>query len=102
MAAPAESFGMEATERTQLVNLVETEVFSSADRLTAADPAFCGCTKCLIDVAALALSSIPPVYATSEEGRELAQGRIEAEGVKAQITDEVMKAIAAVRQQPRH
>ena len=93
---------MDATERTQLVNLVEHEVFSAADRLTAADPSFCGCTKCLIDVAALALSNIPPVYATSEEGRELAQGRVEAEGARAQITDQVMQAISAVRQQPRH
>lgn len=93
---------MENTDRTQIVNLVEGEVFAAADRLTAADPGFCGCTKCLIDVAALALSHIPPVYATSDEGRELAQDRVGAEGARAQITDQVMQAIAAVRLQPRH
>lgn len=93
---------MESTQRAQLINLVENEVFSSADRLTAADPGFCGCTKCLIDVAALALSTIPPVYATSEDGRELGQTRIESQAARAEITDKVMAAISAVHGQPRH
>jgi len=72
------------------------------DRLSAADPGFCGCEKCRSDVAALALAHVQPSYVASEMGRVVTQVQLLQEEHHAEITARVAAAISQIKASPRH
>jgi len=49
-------------DAARLENASEDEVFDAIDRFLANDDTFCRCQHCVLDLAALALSSMPPAY----------------------------------------
>lgn len=82
----------------QLVNVMETLV-KELVREMAANGKMCTCTRCRLDVSAIALNNLPPVYVVTTEGEStkssMAQYRVDALRM-------VTRAIEVVRKLPHH
>jgi competence protein ComFB len=83
-------------------NYVEEAVWELTERLSAADPGFCGCERCRSDVAARALAHVHPAYVASEMGRVVTQVQLLSDEHRAEITAQVATAIKKVKAAPRH
>lgn len=49
-----------------LINVSETLVFDAIDAVIPGHPEMCKCQDCVLDVAAIALNSVPPRYRASK------------------------------------
>ena len=83
-------------------NAMEMLLFEKLDELLPKAGNFCGCEKCRMDIAAIALNRLPQTYVASKKGDLF----IKAEGMKKQmsadITAAVLEAVKIVSSNPRH
>lgn len=90
-----------ANQEYRLINVVEIiareNVLNMMDRIE-----MCTCSKCVCDVLALALNSLPTKYVTSDAGKQY----IQLESYKKQFETDVeialMKACLTVKDAPNH
>lgn len=85
----------------KLVNVMEHLVFEAIDEVRKRQP-FCNCDACRLDIAALALNSLPPRYVVTSKGE--AYGRADWIDLQKDIDlfSTVLKAIQKVESSPRH
>jgi competence protein ComFB len=63
---------------------------------------FCTCNRCLKDITALALNSLPPRYVVTEIGDAVTNVDLDSFQGRANIIMAVYKAIDVVNSHPRH
>ena len=86
-----------------LINEAETLVIDELEKELAEidDEDICKCQVCVLDMAALALNNIKPVYRSSFTGRMYAQALLEGE-FKSSIKHAVKSALEKVSKNPSH
>lgn len=86
-----------------LVNEAETLVLDELGKqLDAYNGEICMCNDCLLDMAAIALNSVKPLYRVSLLGSIYASLAMDEESYAASIREAVTKAIDKVRKNPSH
>lgn len=85
----------------KLINLMEPAVFRAIDDAQNQED-FCSCEKCRMDIAAIALNSLPNRYVVTDIGS--AYGRAEMLELQkdVDILSAVVKGIILVSKNPRH
>jgi competence protein ComFB len=66
------------------------------------DDSVCKCSKCRLDIMALALNKLPPRYVVTEKGRVYAKVMEMELQFKADVAKELTKALAKVKGKPQH
>ena len=86
----------------QVVNVMESTVFNALDEVLRKNEGLCDCEHCRLDIAAIALNKLPPIYVVTAEGEVISR----VETMKAQKMVDVIKAITEgidiVCKNPRH
>lgn len=83
------------------VNLMESLVESRLEELMKQEN-MCCCEQCRMDVMALALNNLPAKYTSTLSGNIFTRFHAMSAQFQADITAAILKAIAAVRNNPRH
>lgn len=86
----------------ELQNLIEHDVINAINKLGDTLGDYCGCDKCKLDVAALALNNIKPKYVVTEKGMLLGRANNFNQQFNTDIILEVTKAIKTVGSNPQH
>jgi len=85
-----------------LRNVTQDIVFEKLGEILRTHPEICPCSRCQLDIAAIALNHLQPRYVVTDIGEALTR----AGSLDAQITvdtlSELTKAIAIVTRTPRH
>ncbi len=87
----------------KLHNLLEEEVKFIIKKLLEEDKSRCSCNKCRLDIAALALNKLEPMYVVTDEGK--IYGKVKNNMNIQFNTDvllEVAKAMDVVKNNPHH
>jgi competence protein ComFB len=83
-------------------NLMEEMVVQFMDSVLKNYPHCCRCSQCRRDIAAIALNNLTPRYVSTAKGSAIVRtGSMDVQ-YKAQIVEEIAKAIEIVQNQPRH
>ncbi len=86
-----------------IVNVMERLVEETLeDILKANKDTFCGCRRCRLDTAAIALNNLSPAYVVTEEGEILLRTNSLRQQFKVDIIKAVTEALALVRKNPHH
>lgn len=87
----------------RLANAAEQLVVSELEKQTAErGDALCGCEECVLDMAAMALNSVKPLYRVSLLGTLYAAHAMEEESYAASVRAAVSAAIDKVGANPSH
>lgn len=62
----------------------------------------CHCEKCVDDMMALALNSLPPKYATTHAGKQYVQLESFKKQFETDVTAALMRACLTVKEHPSH
>lgn len=90
-------------EEIVLVNKMENAVRSMADKmLNKKGETACKCSRCRLDILALALNSLPPKYVVTNIGNAVTNVDLDSSQWQANVTMAVCSAIDIVRSRPRH
>jgi competence protein ComFB len=81
--------------------MVIEELGSQLDSYTDTDD-ICRCNECVVDMAAVALNAVKPLYRVSLLGTLYASQAMNEESYAQSIRDEVSRAIEKVRRNPAH
>lgn len=82
----------------RLVNVMETLVTGIIDEMVR-EGKMCACARCRIDVAAIALNNLPPLYVATLEGETIKSSMTEYREYAMRI---VPRAIEVVKKKPHH
>jgi competence protein ComFB len=86
-----------------LVNEAEKLVLRELERQLEGYPApVCNCNDCVVDMAAMALNTVKPIYRVSLLGTLYASRAMEEESYAASIKEAVSNSIERVRENPGH
>ncbi|AEF81682.1 late competence development ComFB family protein [Leadbettera azotonutricia] len=86
-----------------LINEAEKLVLADLGRQLEAYPeAICKCNDCVVDMAAMALNSVKPLYRVSLLGTIYASRAMDEKAYATSIREAVFKAIEKVRKNPSH
>ncbi|MDR2901033.1 MAG: late competence development ComFB family protein [Treponema sp.] len=86
-----------------LVNEAETLVLNELDKqLEAYNGDVCMCDECLLDMAAMAMNSVTPLYRVSLLGSIYASQAMNEESYAQSVRDAVAQSIEKVRKNPSH
>jgi competence protein ComFB len=86
-----------------LVNEAEKMVVEELGRqLDSYDGDICRCSECVVDIAAVALNAVKPLYRVSLLGTMYASQAMNEASYAKSVRDEVSKAIEKVRKNPAH
>jgi competence protein ComFB len=86
-----------------LVNEAETLVLNELDKqLEVYDGDVCTCGDCLLDMAAMAMNSVKPLYRVSLLGSLYASQAMNEESYANSVREAVANAIEKVRKNPSH
>ena len=88
-------------EEVILVNKMENVVKQMAGQMISGS-GVCDCSRCLLDVLALALNSLPPKYVVTNIGNAVTNVDLDSSQWKANVTMAVCNAINIVKGRPRH
>lgn len=90
-----------ANQEYRLINVVEIiareNVLNMMDRME-----MCTCSKCICDVLALALNSLPTKYVTSDAGKQYIQLASYKKQFETDVEIALMKACMTVKDAPNH
>lgn len=62
----------------------------------------CKCEKCRLDIMAMALNNLPPLYYVSDRGEVFSKLQSTYMDTRTKVLTEVLKAILLVEKQPNH
>ncbi|MDR2142910.1 MAG: late competence development ComFB family protein [Treponema sp.] len=86
-----------------LVNEAEKMVIAELGRqLDSYKGSICRCNECVVDMAAVALNSVKPLYRVSLLGTMYASQAMNEASYAKSLRDEVSRAIEKVRKNPSH
>ena len=85
-----------------LTNRMEHFVQLGLDFMLQQNPEMCGCDRCRLDIAALALNSLPPRYVVTTLGEVVTNLDLDSSQWKADVMIAIMRAFDLVRKKPRH
>ncbi len=85
----------------RLKNVMEQTVLQVIDKL-AEDQEFCNCHCCRMDIAALALNSLPPRYVITSKGETYSHTDLLELQKSLDVVSAVFRAIKIVQKNPRH
>ncbi|MBX6395310.1 MAG: late competence development ComFB family protein [Alicyclobacillaceae bacterium] len=86
----------------QVVNLMEAMVRRVMDQVLGEQTDVCRCSKCLRDIMALSLNTLPPRYVSTRRGETFFKiSQMENQFV-ADVLAAVAQAVEQVRKYPRH
>lgn len=86
----------------QLKNYMEDLVWEQLDEVIANNPGVCSCDKCRLDIASLALNSLPPRYIVTSAGETYARIKVLEYQFKVDIITAITQALQVVGNNPRH
>ncbi|BAF58438.1 hypothetical protein PTH_0257 [Pelotomaculum thermopropionicum SI] len=86
----------------RLVNVMEILVKETIEEILRSAKNVCGCERCLLDIAAIALNKLPTLYVVTEEGEVLLRTTSLRQQAKVDIIRAVTEAIDIVGQKPHH
>lgn len=84
-----------------LKNQMEDVVFLIMDEVLK-DKNICKCNRCRMDIAAIALSHLPPKYVVTHEGEVYAKTDLLSGQFRTDVIIELLKAIEIVSKSPHH
>jgi len=73
-----------------------------ADEMLQKSADFCRCSRCHLDVVALALNSLPPRYVVTEIGEVFTNVNLASAQWRADVMTAVLQSMEIVRKKPRH
>lgn len=85
-----------------LRNESEKLVIEELGRQLAGKDSICQCNTCVVDMAAMALNSVKPLYRVSLLGTQYASQAMAESSFARSLKDSVTKAIEKVRKNPAH
>jgi len=86
-----------------LKNEAEQLVLNELEKqLETQDPELCRCNECIVDMAALALNTVKPLYRFSLLGTQYAAQAMNEQSYAESVRSAVAQAIARVRANPAH
>jgi competence protein ComFB len=86
-----------------LVNEAEKKIIAELEQqLNAYERDICRCGECVIDMAAIALNAVRPLYRVSLLGSLYAAQAINEESYAKSVRDAVARSIEKVRKNPAH
>jgi len=84
-----------------LVNKMENAVKQMAEQMMSGS-GVCSFSRCLLDVLALALNTLPPKYVVTNIGNAVTNVDLDSSQWKANVTMAICNAINVVKDRPRH
>lgn len=93
---------MEEESKLELHNYMEDVIFKYVDRVLSKYNNVCKCTKCKLDIAALALNNLPPQYTVTKKGKLFTKVKEMETQYEVDIVREITKAIEIVSKEPHH
>ena len=86
----------------ELINFMEDVVSTYVAEVLEKDSAFCGCSRCRMDVIAIALNHVTPKYVVTTKGYAYARmGELQAQ-FRTDTIVAVTHALKVVKANPRH
>jgi len=85
-----------------LHNLMEDAVHNTVTELLSKEKNVCSCEQCRLDIAAIALNSLPPRYVVTSKGASYARADLLEMQKYIDVIGAVTKAIKLVKEHPRH
>lgn len=85
----------------QIKNYMEEIVFNQMKEVLT-DINMCTCDKCLLDIAAIALNSLPPKYIVTEKGELYSKINTLGQQFEVDVVSAITKAAVLVKRRPRH
>ena len=86
-----------------LRNEAESQILSELERqLDTYTTSLCRCNDCILDMAAMALNSVKPLYRVSLLGSLYAASVMDEKAYASSVRDAVFRAIEKVRKNPSH
>ena len=86
----------------KLHNLLEEEVIITVNQLIDNYEGNCNCNKCKLDIAALALNNLHPIYVVTNKGMMYGKVKNMNQQFNTDIVLEVTKAMEIVLKNPQH
>lgn len=86
----------------KLHNLLEEEVIITVNQLIDNYEGNCNCNKCKLDIAALALNNLHPIYVVTNEGMVYGRVKNMNQQFNTDVVLEVTKAMEIVLKNPQH
>lgn len=86
----------------ELYNEMEAIVFGKIDELIRDDAHISKCEKCRLDVAAIALNSLPPKYTVTARGQVFAKVSLLNQQFGADVVAAIVKAMNKVKEHQMH
>ena len=94
---------LDAYDFENLKNEAEIFVFEELERQLETNPEpICRCTDCVLDMAAIALNTVKPLYRVSLLGTLYASTAMSEKTYSSSVRDAVFLAIQKVRKNPSH
>jgi competence protein ComFB len=85
----------------QIKNYMEEVVFNQMKEILT-DINVCTCEKCLLDIAAIALNTLPPKYVVSEKGMLYSKVDSLGQQFDVDVIAAITRAAVIVKRSPRH
>jgi len=85
-----------------LKNITQDIVFDKLEEIKLLFPDVCTCTRCRLDIAAIALNHLPPRYVVTEMGAVFSRVSSLDVQIVADTVQELTRAVEIVRKGPRH
>lgn len=86
----------------RLVNVMEGLVMETIEEVLKTQKDACGCRRCRLDMAAIALNKLTPAYVVTAEGEVLLRTSSLKQQFKVDIIRAVTEALALVKKNPHH
>jgi len=86
----------------RLVNVMEDLVLHTIEEILSTQKDVCGCQRCRLDMAAIALNKLPTSYVVTAEGEVLLRVNSLKQQFKVDIIKAVTEAMALVSKNPHH
>jgi len=93
--------GIQSYYRHNVVNVTEIIAESKVDEVVAMMEA-CSCSKCVNDILAIALNSLPTKYVTTDVGKQYIQLNSYKKQFETDVVAALIKACQIVKESPRH
>jgi len=86
----------------KIQNYMEDVVQDELEQLLAERTDVCKCQKCKFDMMVWALNRLPPKYVITDRGRLYTKLKEQEVQFRADVVQELTKAIATIKQNPNH
>ncbi len=85
----------------QIKNYMEEIVYNQMKEVLN-DINMCTCEKCVMDIAAIALNTLPPKYIVTEKGELYSKVNALGQQFEVDVVAAITKAAVLVKRKPRH